>query len=244
MELKGLIKSNKTLTKLRDVFQLKVELDKDFEFKPGQFVNVYCANMLLPRPISIADKDGMTITLLIKIVGEGTDYLSNTKSGESIKLVGPLGKGFSTKGKQDSKVAIIGGGIGVAPILGLGKSKFKTAQYYLGFNDEGILLDEFKRRYPTNVAYLAKGANVLEAFENGLATEKYDFVYGCGPEGMLQGLQGILIKNNIPGELSVEKKMACGVGGCLICTCETTRGKLRVCKEGPVFDSREVLFNE
>lgn len=244
MELIGLVKSNEFLTSQRDVFQLKIELNKEFEFKPGQFINVYCQNKLLPRPISIADKEGNIITLLVRIVGEGTDFLSKTKIGDSIKVIGPLGKGFNTSHGRDNKTAIIGGGIGVAPLLGLREASFKDARYYLGFNKEGILVEEFKKIYPTTVTYLAEGTNVLEAFEESLKTEFYNFVYACGPEGMLKKLQDILQKNKIPGELSVEKKMACGVGGCLICTCETTKGKLRVCKEGPVFNSQEVLFSE
>lgn len=242
MELKGTVVSNKKL--IDGIFQLNIILDRDFEFRPGQFVNVFCENKILPRPFGIADGGNRRLKLLIKEVGEGTKYLKGLKPNESIRIMGPLGTGFKVDEMESKKVAMVGGGIGIAPLLPLKDISFQKAKFYLGFNKESYLLDEFRERYPVQVSYDSLGENIVDTFIKDLENEDYDFVYICGPKGMLRKLQNELIKRKIDGQISMEGKMACGVGGCLVCTCETVDGHKRICKEGPVFNLGEVRFND
>lgn len=220
--------------------------------KAGQFVSVYSndASKLLPRPISLCEinREEGTLRLVYRVTGEGTgtEEFSRLKEGEKIKILGPLGNGFTTDGK---KAFLIGGGIGIPPMLQLAKEVSCEKQMVLGFRDELFLMDEFKEQGEVFVATEDGSAgskgNVLDAIrENALSA---DVIYACGPTPMLRALKNYAEENNMECFISMEERMACGIGACLACVCKSKEKDAhsnvhnkRVCKEGPVFNAKEV----
>lgn len=225
--------------------------------KAGQFVSVYSndASKLLPRPISLCgiDRKAGTLRLVYRVTGEhtGTEEFSRLHAGDTMKIMGPLGNGFTVeKGK---KAFLIGGGIGVPPMLQLAK-EMKDAgenfQIVMGYRDAGtFLLDEFKEQGESFVATedgsVGTRGNVLDAIrENHLDA---DVIYACGPTPMLRALKAYAEEQNMTCYVSMEERMACGIGACLACVCNSTdkdahsnvKNK-RICKEGPVFNAKEV----
>ena len=222
------------------------------EARPGQFVSVYChdESRLLPRPISICeiDKENGRLRVVYRVTGPktGTEEFSKLKAGDIIPVIGPLGNGFP---KKEKKAFLIGGGIGIPPMLQLAKELNCEKQIVLGFRDELFLMDEFKNQGKVYVATEDGSAgtegNVLDAIrENGLDAE---IIYACGPMPMLRALKEYAEKNHIECWISMEERMACGVGACLACVCRSKEidahsqvHNKRVCKDGPVFLSTEV----
>ena len=228
------------------------------EAKAGQFVSVYSndPSKLLPRPISLCgfDKEKGTIRLVYRVTGEGTgtEEFSKLKEGDTVRLIGPLGNGFTViSGK---KAFLIGGGIGVPPMLQLAKEivREQTApiQVVMGYRDDNtFLLDEFKELAESfvssdNGAVGTKGTVVDAIKENGLEAE---VIYACGPMPMLRALKDYAAANDMECFVSMEERMACGIGACLACVCNskekdehTNVNNKRICKEGPVFNARDV----
>lgn len=220
--------------------------------KPGQFVSVYCheGSRLLPRPISICeiDREDRAIRIVYRVVGKGTEELSQMRTGRCLDIVGPLGNGFPLK---DKKAFLIGGGIGIPPLLELAKELKSEKQMVLGYRDSLFLQEEFKKQGSLYVAtedgsYGTDG-NVLDAIrENGLNAE---IIYACGPMPMLRAVKAYARERGIECWLSLEERMACGIGACLGCVCKskerdshTNVNNKRICKEGPVFRAEEVEF--
>lgn len=220
--------------------------------KAGQFVSVYCndGSRLLPRPISICEinKEEKTLRLVYRVAGKGTGEFSAMKAGETLHIVGPLGNGFP---KKEKKAFLIGGGIGIPPMLQLAKELDCEKQIVLGYRDELFLLDEFQKQ---GEVYLAtedgsagtKG-NVLDAIRANALTA--DVIYACGPTPMLRALKTYAAENGIECWISMEERMACGIGACLACVCKSKEkdahsnvNNKRICKEGPVFLAEEVEF--
>ena len=220
--------------------------------KAGQFVSVYCndGSRLLPRPISICEinKEEKTLRLVYRVAGKGTGEFSAMKAGETLHIVGPLGNGFP---KKEKKAFLIGGGIGIPPMLQLAKELDCEKQIVLGYRDELFLLDEFQKQ---GEVYLAtedgsagtKG-NVLDAIRANVLTA--DVIYACGPMPMLRALKTYAAENGIECWISMEERMACGIGACLACVCKSKEkdahsnvNNKRICKEGPVFLAEEVEF--
>ena len=229
---------------------------------PGQFVSVYCRDKsrLLPRPISIcrADADTGTVRLVYRIAGAGTKEFSLYGAGEKVDLVGPLGNGFPLGEDQKGiRSLLIGGGIGIPPMLYLAgalmdKDRAADVQAVLGYRDERFLEEDF--REVLGSVYLAtedgsagtKGT-VLDAIrENALCA---DVIFACGPMPMLRAVKNYAEEQGVECYLSLEERMACGVGACLGCVCETeqtdehtkVRNK-RICVEGPVFRAEEIIL--
>ena len=220
--------------------------------KPGQFVSVYCheGSRLLPRPISICeiDREDRAIRIVYRVVGKGTEELSQMRTGRCLDIVGPLGNGFPLK---DKKAFLIGGGIGIPPLLELAKELKSEKQMVLGYRDSMFLQEEFKKQGSLYVAtedgsYGTDG-NVLDAIrENGLNAE---IIYACRPMPMLRAVKAYAKERGIECWLSLEERMACGIGACLGCVCKskerdshTNVNNKRICKEGPVFRAEEVEF--
>lgn len=219
---------------------------------PGQFLSLYCrdGSRLLPRPISICeiDREEKSLRLVYRVAGKGTEEFSHMSQGTEIFVLGPLGNGFPLKGK---KAFLVGGGIGIPPMLELSKSLNCEKQILLGYRDNLFLNEEFK---PYGSVYIAtedgsagtKG-NVIDAIrENGL---KADIIYACGPLPMLRALKEYAKEQGIECYVSLEERMACGIGACLGCVCKsgerdahTNVNNKRICKEGPVFLAQEVEF--
>ncbi|MCI6888210.1 MAG: dihydroorotate dehydrogenase electron transfer subunit [Lachnospiraceae bacterium] len=218
--------------------------------KPGQFISVYTKDpsRLLPRPISLCevDREQGRLRIVYRIVGAGTEEFSGYRAGDDITVMGPLGNGFTLK---DKKAFLIGGGIGIPPMLELAKQLDCEKQMVLGYRDELFLKEEFE---PYGSVYVAtedgsagtKG-NVMDAIRaNGLTA---DVIYACGPTQMLRALKAYAEENGIECWLSLEEKMACGIGACLACVCKsrdvdphTHVHNKRICKDGPVFLAQEV----
>lgn len=225
--------------------------------KAGQFVSVYSndASKLLPRPISLCgiDRKAGTLRLVYRVTGEhtGTEEFSRLQAGDTMKIMGPLGNGFTVE--KGRKAFLIGGGIGVPPMLQLAK-EMKDAgenfQIVMGYRDAGtFLLNEFKEQGESFVATedgsVGTKGNVLDAIrENHLDA---DVIYACGPTPMLRALKAYAEEQNMTCYVSMEERMACGIGACLACVCNSTEKDAhsnvknkRICKEGPVFNAKEV----
>jgi len=220
------------------------------EAVPGQFISVYCrdASRMLPRPISICelDKEQGRLRMVYRVAGAGTAEFAGYKAGEELKVMGPLGNGFPLKAK---KALLIGGGIGVPPMLELAKQLPGEKTLVMGYRSETYLEPELAAAAPLFIATEdgSKGTsgNVLDAIRaNGLTAE---VLYACGPTPMLRALKAYAEERGMEAWISLEERMACGIGACLACVCrskdvdEHTHVKnKRICKEGPVFNAQEV----
>lgn len=233
------------------IFSMWIVTDIAKDAKPGQFISVYShdGSRLLPRPISIceADPDEGRLRIVYRIAGKGTKEFSEYVSGDPIDIMGPLGNGFPLEGEN---VFLIGGGIGVPPMLEMAKQLDCEKQIVLGYRDQELFLrDEFEAYGEVFVATEDGSAgtkgNVLDAIrENNLTA---DVMYACGPTPMLRAIKQYAGENNIKCYISLEEKMACGIGACLACVCKskdtdhhTNVHNKRICKDGPVFLAGEV----
>ena len=223
--------------------------------KAGQFVSVYSKDpsKLLPRPISLCeiDKTKGTLTLVYRVTGEhtGTEEFSRLQKDDTVRILGPLGNGFPVDAADGKKAFLIGGGIGIPPILQLAREMQADKQMVLGFRDSLFLMDEFQAEGQVYVATedgsVGTKGNVLDAIcANGLSA---DIIYACGPTPMLRALKAYAEEHGMVCYISMEERMACGIGACLACVCKTKDkdahsnvNNKRICKEGPVFDAREV----
>ncbi|WP_353892239.1 dihydroorotate dehydrogenase electron transfer subunit [Proteinivorax hydrogeniformans] len=235
--LTGKIEKNQLLAD--DIFEMEIKYS-NLSAKPGQFINVVCDGKLLPRPISVCQSKKESFVLVYKVVGEGTKWLSKRIKGSEIRFSPPLGRGFNLDIKN-KKIAILGGGMGIAPILSVAQALDK-ADVFLGYNNDEFLHDKFPNKIYKSFA--SKGETVIDRFVNSKVGKSYDYVIACGPEGMLKALQQVCKEKNIPGQISIEQHMACGVGACLVCNCQTKHGYKLVCSDGPVFPIEEVVFND
>ncbi len=236
------------------IYSMWINTEAAKDAKPGQFISMYTTDgsKLLPRPISICeiDKENGRLRVVYRVTGPktGTEEFSKLKAGDIIPVIGPLGNGFP---KKEKKAFLIGGGIGIPPMLQLAKELNCEKQIVLGFRDELFLMDEFKKQGKVYVATEDGSAgtegNVLDAIrENGLDAE---IIYACGPMPMLRALKEYAEKNHIECWISMEERMACGIGACLACVCQSKEKDAhsnvknkRICKEGPVFRAEEVEF--
>jgi dihydroorotate dehydrogenase electron transfer subunit len=236
-----------------DLMLQTVEIAK--HAKAGQFISVYCADKtkLLPRPISLCgiDCEAGTLRLVYRVTGKGTgtEEFSKLSEGDSLRVLGPLGNGFAVL--PGKKAFLIGGGIGVPPMLQLAKEMGQTEfEIVMGYrNADTFLLDEFEAQGNVLVATedgsVGTKGNVLDAIRANDAHA--DVIYACGPMPMLRALKQYAEDNNMECFISMEERMACGIGACLACVCSTkdvdahsnVKNK-RICKEGPVFDAKEV----
>lgn len=221
------------------------------EAKAGQFISVYLNNKskILPRPISICgiDKEAGTLRIVYRTVGDGTKELSDYKEGEMVKILGPLGNGFTQK---DKKAILIGGGIGIPPMLELMKQLDCDKTAVLGYRDSDMFLkDEFEAVgdvvISTEDGSFGTKGNVIDAIkEQGV---EGSIIYACGPTPMLRGIKAYAEEMGIEAQISMEERMACGIGACLACVCKSKEKDAhsnvhnkRICKDGPVFLSTEV----
>lgn len=219
-----------------------IEAEEKNQVKTGQFylLRGWQEYPVLSRPISVFDADGETVSFLYKTVGKGTEIISRMKPGEELILQGPYGNGFPADVK--GKVALVGGGVGIAPFYYTAK-KYKEAglceqiDLYLGFSGQAVLEKEY-RSVADNVTidiggFITDSVNPLE----------YDVILTCGPEIMMRVLYEKCIKMGAKAPLyvSMENRMACGMGMCKVCTCKTKSGNKTACKDGPVFLGSEVF---
>ncbi|MCI8912881.1 MAG: dihydroorotate dehydrogenase electron transfer subunit [Lawsonibacter sp.] len=218
---------------------MKVEADNDA--KMGQFymLRAWDTYPVLSRPISVFDSDGTTVSFLYKVVGQGTEIFQNLQPGGEIKIDGPHGNGFPD---VQGKIALVGGGVGIAPLYLTAKELKKahpdsTVDVFLGFSGQPMLVEEYE-----------KSADSVTVNVGGFVTDdidptQYDVIMTCGPEVMMRVLYQKCVDSEAKAKVyvSMENRMACGIGACLVCTCKTKSGNKRACKDGPVMEGWEVF---
>lgn len=225
----------------------KLTIKGKFNVRPGQFYLLRAWDMepVLSRPISVHFVDDEKISFLYAVVGRGTKILSQLEFGDEIKITGPLGNGFDVK-KIAGNVAIVCGGIGTAPMVYLASQlKECNVDFYAGFRTVSKIVDNVEK-YVNNLKLSTEDGSIGHKgyVTDLLKPENYDMVLCCGPEVMMYKVIKMCEETKTPVYVSMEKKMACGIGACLVCTCKTKDGRKRTCKEGPVFLGSELILND
>lgn len=236
------------------IFDMRLATELAGSAKPGQFVCLYPKDKstLLPRPISICEADGKqgVLRLVYRVAGKGTAEFSSYKEGEEAAVLGNLGNGFPLEAAEGKKVFLMGGGIGIPPMLELAKRMQAEKQIIVGYRDEHTFLKEDLAEYgsvyvATEDGSVGSRGNVMDAIrENAL---RADMIFACGPMPMLRAIKHYAAEAGIPAYISLEEHMACGVGACLGCVVKTKErdahshvNNARICTDGPVFEAGEV----
>ena len=239
------------------IYSLWLKTEAAQTAKPGQFISMYTndGSKLLPRPISICqiDKENGYLRMVYRVTGEntGTAQFSKLADGDTVPVIGPLGNGFPLEKAEGKKVFLMGGGIGVPPILELAKQlKCEKKQIVVGYRDnQTFLKEQFEENgelyISTEDGSVGTKGNVMHAIaENHLEA---DMIMACGPTPMLRAIKNYAEENGIECYISLEERMACGIGACLACVCKSKEKdhhsnvhNKRICKDGPVFLSTEV----
>lgn len=236
------IKSNKKLTD--SIFEMVLIGDTSSITAPGQFINIKLDGFYLRRPISICDYDNETITIIYKVVGEGTEVMSKMNACEKLDVLCGLGNGFDTS-KSLEKPVLIGGGVGVPPMYNLCKkliSEGKEVTVILGFNkkEEIFYEDAFKKLGADVKVTTVDGSYGVKGFVTDALKEiEYSYFYTCGPMPMFKAIEATAVTS---GQYSFEERMGCGFGACMGCSCKTKYGNKRICKDGPVLEREEIIW--
>ncbi len=236
------ITANRALT--ADVFEMKLAGDTSAITAPGQFINIKLEGMFLRRPISICDWDDTTITLVYKVVGQGTEAMSAMKIGMELDVLNGLGNGFDTS-RCGEKPLLIGGGVGLPPMIGLCRQLLAEGKHptvLAGFNTESeVFLKDAVEALgaPFVLATMDGSAGVKGLVTDAMADLDFTDVCACGPLPMLKAIMNATDK---PAQLSFEERMGCGFGACMGCTVKVKGGYKRICKDGPVLDREEVIW--
>ena len=237
-----------------NVYDMWMETGMAAEAQPGQFISIYPRDksLLLPRPISVCEvsADRTALRIVYRVVGQGTWQLKFSEPRDNIKVLGPLGNGFPLEQGEEKKVFLIGGGIGIPPMVELAKRLRAEKQIILGYRDKVCFLREDLEQHgkvfiATEDGSVGTKGTVMDAIrENGLEA---DVIYACGPMPMLRAIKAYAEEKGIPAYISLEEHMACGVGACLGCVVKTKEvhhhtnvNNARICADGPVFEASEV----
>ena len=223
-----------------------LEGDTQYITRSGQFINIELEGKFLRRPISVADYDTTTITIIYKVVGRGTEQMKGLKVGTQLDILTGLGNGFDTSNSAQRPL-LVGGGVGVPPMYNLCKrliAEGKQPQVIMGFNTSAEVFynDEFKALGVDVYCSTADGSMGTKGFVTDVIREKsleFDYLYTCGPLPMLKALYD---NTSVDGEFSFEERMGCGFGACMGCTCKTKYGNKRICKDGPVLKREEIIW--
>ncbi len=242
MSIQGIytIKSNCALT--ADVFKMVLEGDTSAITASGQFINIQLEGRFLRRPISVCDYDETTITIIYKVVGEGTEQMSALKAGERLDCLVGLGNGYDIS--KSEKPLVIGGGVGIPPLYNLTKRLIANGQkpiVILGFNtkSEIFYFDEFKALGCEIRVTTVDGSFGTKGFVTDAMDSDYDYFYTCGPMPMFRAIESVA---KTSGQFSFEERMGCGFGACMGCSCKTKDGYKRICKDGPVLVREEIVW--
>ena len=237
------ILSNERLTE--SVWRMTLGGDTQYVTRPGQFVNIALEGRFLRRPISVCDWDERSITLIYKVVGDGTADMSRMTAGMRLDLLTGLGNGFAVR-DDVRRPLLVGGGVGVPPLYGLARRLIAAGVRpvaVLGFNTaaEVFYADEFRAAGAEVVVATADGSQGVRGFvTDAMRGLDFDYFYACGPIPMLKALCSA---TECDGQVSLEERMGCGFGACMGCSCKTADGGYkRICREGPVFGRREVAW--
>lgn len=211
---------------------------------PGQFVNIRLSGQFLRRPISVCDYGETSLTIIYKVVGKGTQQMAAMHAGEKLDILTGLGNGYDLSCAGEAPL-LVGGGVGVPPMYRLAKQlrqQGKKVSVILGFNTKSEIFfeEEFRALGCAVTVTTVDGSYGKKGFVTDALPESYSHFYACGPEPMLKALYRATTTS---GQLSFEKRMGCGFGACMGCSCRTITGSKRICKEGPVLRKEEILWN-
>ena len=225
------------------VYSMVLEGDTSALIAPGQFVNIKLDGKFLRRPISVCDFNDKTITIIYKVVGEGTAQMSKMKAGETLDLLVGLGNGFNPE-KAGEKPLLIGGGVGIPPLYNLCKELLKMGKkptVILGFNTKSeIFYDKAFKELGVNVIVTTvDGSEGVKGFVTDAFPSDYDYFFTCGPMPMFKAIEKVA---KTSGQYSFEERMGCGFGACMGCSCKTKFGNKRICTDGPVLYREEIIW--
>ena len=238
------VKENINIAK--DVMQMTLEGDTSHITASGQFVNIKIDGLFLRRPISVCNVEGSVLTLIYKIVGEGTEIMAKMPSGTKLDVLTGLGNGYDLSLSGDTPL-LVGGGVGVPPMYYLCRllvAQGKKPSVILGFNSKEDVFyeEEFKKLSSDVRVATADGSYGVKGFvTDAMKNMEYSYFYTCGPEPMLKALSD---NTATSGQLSFEERMGCGFGACMGCSCKTKYGNKRICKDGPVMLKEEILWED
>ena len=234
-----------------EIYSLTFAAEEEIAVRPGQFVMVGVGGFPLRRPIAVCKAEGERFTVCYRLKGGGTRALAREyKTGEKLSVLLPLGNGFYVK-ESEKKVAVVGGGVGIFPLISAIRaySKSKQVYAYMGFRSRASVCMEFDMTRGEKLVIATDDGSVgfhgtsVQAFMQDVDEVKPDVVLSCGPTPMLRALKSAMHGRNIPVYVSLEERMGCGIGACLVCVCEKTDGAhARVCKDGPVFEIDDVVL--
>ena len=238
------IKENRALTDL--VWLMRLCGDTSDITAAGQFVNIQLDGLYLRRPISVFDRKEGELSIIYKVVGKGTEKMTSLPIGTELDILTGLGNGYDL-GKVGTKPVLVGGGVGVPPMYYLAKKLIeagKRPEIVVGFNTESEIFGvEFFEELGLNVTVTTvDGSRGIKGFvTNALETLDYDYICTCGPEPMLKALYRA---TECSGQYSFEERMGCGFGACMGCSCKTVTGYKRICKDGPILEKEEILWEK
>ena len=229
----------------KDVYKMLLRGDTSAIINAGEFVNIQLDGFYLRRPISVCDVDGDVLTLIYKVVGKGTQAMSEMPEGTELRILTGLGNGYDLSPAGEYPL-LVGGGVGVPPMYLLAKrllAQGKKVSVVLGFNtaDEVFYEDEFKALGCEVQVTTVDGSHGVKGFVTDALPEQYTYFYTCGPMPMFRALNKAV---NTSGQFSFEERMGCGFGACMGCSCKTLTGNKRICKDGPVLKKEEIIWTD
>ena len=229
---------------IENIFKMTLQGDTASIQRPGQFINIALPGHFLRRPISVCDNSDTDVTIVYKIVGKGTAYMSSLCKGDKLDILSGLGNGYDTSVSGD-KPLLIGGGVGTPPIYGLAKKLQElkvTPEVILGFRTKAdvFFIKEFEALGIKVTLTTEDGSAGIKGYvTEGMKHLKPSYIYACGREEMLRAVYG---SGDTDGQYSFEERMACGFGACMGCSCKTVTGYKRICKDGPILRRDEILW--
>ena len=241
----GIFKIAENTALTSNVFKMVLCGDVSDITASGQFINIKLDGLYLRRPISVFDRDDESVTIIYKVVGRGTELMSQMKVGENLDVLTGLGNGYDTSLCKEHAL-LLGGGVGVPPLYMLAKtliSEGKKVSVVLGFNtkDEVFCEEDFKALGADVKVTTVDGSYGIKGFVTDALPDNYDHFFTCGPEPMLKA---VYKATDTSGQMSFEERMGCGFGACMGCSCKTITGYKRICKDGPVMLKEEILWED
>ena len=228
-----------------NVYKMVLENPELEEQKPGQFINIRIDGLYLRRPISVCESDPGNVVIIYKVVGKGTEQLSRIRKREYLDVLTGLGNGYDLSKAGDHPL-LLGGGVGVPPLIKLARmlrDAGKEVQAVLGFNTKAEVFGEgaFQEMDCKTTVTTVDGSYGGKGYVTDALPEDYSYFYTCGPEPMLRAVYKATCTS---GQFSFEERMGCGFGACMGCSCKTITGYKRICREGPVLEKEEILWDD
>lgn len=241
----GIFKISKNEKLTDNIYKMVLEGDTSNITACGQFINIKLDGFYLRRPISVCDCDENSVTVIYKVVGNGTELMSNLSARDKLDVLTGLGNGYDLSLAGDDPL-LLGGGVGVPPLYMLAKKlieQCKTVSVVLGFNTKSEVFyeNEFKALGCKVSVTTVDGSYGIKGFVTDAYPENYSYFYTCGPEPMLKAIYKTSVTS---GQMSFEERMGCGFGACMGCSCKTITGYKRICKDGPVMKKEEILWED